>query len=223
MVEKNKRLAREAESWMIAAAMCLEERTVQELEEASGYLRGITAMKNKIKEFCAPNIKRWHDGHKAAIRERDDYLRPVEEAEAIIKSKIADYRAWERAEIKKAQEAQVEAARAEAEAQRKLEAQSLKDAGEEEAAAMVEAAPIRTIAVKAPAPVKTEGVHTRMNWSYELTDKLELIKFVAANPVFSHLLDVSSKECNKLAKAQKENMVIPGIRAVASETVVAKA
>ena len=219
----SKEIVKEAEGWKMTAAMCLSEFTIEQLEEANAHLRGMIGLKNKIKEFCADNIKRWHDGHRQAIAERDAYLRPVEEAEAIIKAKMGEYRAWEREEIKKAQEAAQAQQRAEAEAQRKLEAQSLKDAGEEEAAAMVEAAPIRTIPMKAPAPVRLEGTHSRTNWSFELVNKLELIAFVAENPVFSHLLDVSTKECNKLAKAQKENMVIPGIRAVASETVVAKA
>ena len=218
-----KALASEAEGWLITAAECLSKFTTAELEKANNVLRGIAAMKQKIKEFTAPNIKRWHDGHKQAIAERDELLRPVEEAKAILDDKIRKYRAWEREETRKAQEAAAAAARAEAEAAREAEAQALKDSGEDDAAEMVKAAPIVIPNVKAPAPTKLEGTHIRTNWSAEITNKLELINFVAANPVFSHLLDVSMKEANKLAKAQKQDMMIPGLRAVSSETVVTKA
>lgn len=223
MTEPTSKLASEAEGWKITAAMALTDFTVPQLEEANTYLRGIAGMKQKINEFCAPNIKRWHDGHKQAIADRDVLLRPVEEAKAIIDDKIRKYRAWEREEARKVQEAQALVARAEAEAQREAEAQALEDAGETEAADMVKTAPIVLPNVKAPAPVKLEGTHIRTNWSAEITNKLELIAFVAANPVFSHLLDVSMKEANKLAKAQKENMMIPGLRSVSSETVITKA
>ena len=223
MTEPKSKLATEAEGWKLTAALSLEEFTVPALEEANTFLRGIAAMRQKITEFCAPNIKRWHDGHKQAIAERDELLRPVEEAKAILDDKIRKYRAWERAEAQKAQEAAAKAARAEAEAQRKAEAQALRDAGEEQAAEMVAEAPIVIPNVRAEAPVKLEGTHIRTNWEAEVTDKMELIVFVAANPVFSHLLDVSMKESNKLAKAQKQNMVIPGLRAVSSETVRTKA
>ena len=223
MSEPKSKLATEAEGWKITAAMSLEEFTVPALEEANTFLRGIAAMRAKITEFCAPNIKRWHDGHKQAIAERDELLRPVEEAKSILDAKILKYRAWEREEARKVQEAEALVARAEAEAQREAEAQALKDAGEEDAAEMVKAAPIVLPNVRPAPPVKLEGTHTRTNWGAEVTDKLELIAFVAANPVFSHLLDVSMKECNKLAKAQKQNMRIPGLRSLSSETVITKA
>jgi len=223
MTEPTKKLASEAEGWKITAAECLTEYNTKQLEQAASFLRSIKQMKAKINDFCAPNIKRLHDAHKAAIADRDGLLRPVEEAEAIINDKILKYRAWEREEARKAQEAAAKAQRAAEEAARKAEAESLREAGAEEAAKMVEEAPpAPVVAVAAAAPVKTEGVFTRTSWKAEVTSKMELIKFVAQNPAFLHLLDVSSKECNALARSQKAEMQIPGLKVVKSESIVAK-
>jgi len=222
MSDVSKKLVAEAEGWKVEAALCLSEFTPAELEAASVLLRGAAAMKKKIKDFCAPNIKRWYDGHKKAKADEAELLAPVEEAEAIIKEKITKYRTWERRQILLAQEAEQKARRAEEEARRAAEAQVMRDAGEDEVADMIQTAPIRILEMAPPPPAKIEGIHQRLNWSATVTDKMALIQFVAANPIFSHLLDVSMKECNKLAKAQKDNMVIPGLKAVASESTVVR-
>jgi hypothetical protein len=215
-------ISAEAEGWKIDAAMCLSERTPQELQKASDLLRGITAMKKRIKEFMQPMISAAYNAHQKAKASERELLQPVLDAEDIIKEKIADYRAWERAEAKKVQEAEAARQREEERARRASEAESMRELGDEVSAELIETAPISTAVAAAPAPMKTEGVHTRRTWSCEVVDKMDLIKFVAENPVFIHLLDVSTKECNALARAQKENMAIPGLAATYKETVVAR-
>jgi hypothetical protein len=57
------------------------------------------------------------------------------------------------------------------------------------------------------------GASVRENWKCELTNKLELVKFVAANPSFLNLVDFNQTAGNQLAKAQKSGLRIPGLRA----------
>jgi hypothetical protein len=216
------RLAREAEGWRIDAAMT-EIMGPADLLPAAELLKGIAALKARIKDWCEPNIKRWYDGHKAALAEQKELLEPIEDAEQILKDKVAEYRVRERAER---QAAMAEATRQAAEiarAEREAQVETLREAGLEGEAEILASSHLAVPPVHLAEPVKTEGVYTQRRWSAEVIDKMELIRFVAANPHFSHLLEVNTKEANALARAQNESMNIPGLRAIAKEgTVVRK-
>jgi DNA polymerase III gamma/tau subunit len=86
-------------------------------------------------------------------------------------------------------------------------------------AEMVTAAPV-PVATAAP---KVAGLSTRQNWKARLTDKMALIKFVAAHPEHQHLLDVNQSAINQLAKAQKDAMNLPGVEAYPDAVMSARA
>lgn len=211
-------LAREADGWMAQAVMCLEERTPDQLAAAAELLKGIAALRNRIKEYHAPNIKRWYEGHKLAKKQEQEMLEPVEEAERLVKEKIADYRAWEREQARIATEAAAKLAREAAEADRAAQAEALRAEGMQSAAEILEQSRLVIPAPPPPAPVETKGVYTQVRWSAKIVDKLAVIRFVAENPQFSHLVEVSQKEANSLARAQQQNLLIPGLEAVATES-----
>lgn len=68
---------------------------------------------------------------------------------------------------------------------------------------------------------KAAGVSTRVVWSGEVTDKMALIKAVAAGTAPATLLDVNSKVLNQMARAMKEHLQYPGIKANGKKTIAA--
>ena len=130
-------------------------------------------------------------------------------------------------------EAAVEAAEKEAEA--KKEADRLLSEGNAEKAAEVQAnaaiemanltatAQVMTAPVAAPSVAKVSGISTRGVWKAELTDKAALVAFIAQNPQFLNLVDVNTSGINQMAKAMKETMNIPGIRAFEERALASRA
>lgn len=67
-----------------------------------------------------------------------------------------------------------------------------------------------------PQTAKVEGVSSRELWSAEVTDKAALVRFVAANPMWMHLLEPNMVAINGLARSQRGALAIPGVRAVSA-------
>ncbi len=73
---------------------------------------------------------------------------------------------------------------------------------------LVASAPVTQLA----ATPAVKGVSSRGVWKAEVTNKLALVKFVAANPQYLNLLEPATKELGAIAKALKENALIDGVR-----------
>lgn len=106
------------------------------------------------------------------------------------------------------------------EEQRKLQeaaekkAEKLEAKGQGAKAAEVRAAvPIVSVPVVAPMPGKIAGVTMRSNWKAKVTNKLALIKFVAANPQYIEVLDENQTALNRMAVSLKGAMQIDGVEA----------
>lgn len=69
---------------------------------------------------------------------------------------------------------------------------------------------------------KVQGISTRETWSGEVTDKMALIKAVAAGQAPETLLDVNSKVLNQMARAMKSHLVYPGIKAVSKSGIASR-
>lgn len=167
----------------------------------------------------------------------------LEQAEKIIKGKMLTYAAEQeriaaeerrkaeaalRAEQERlAREAAAKEAAAKAEAEALIAAGNAEKAAEVQAQAAIEAASIAATAQVMTAPVveapvaKVSGISQRSVWKAECTDKAALIAFIAANPQFMNLVDVNTSALNQMAKAMKETMQIPGVRAYEDKTLAA--
>jgi hypothetical protein len=77
--------------------------------------------------------------------------------------------------------------------------------------------------VAAPAPKKLEGLSFRNVWKAEVTDKFALIKFVAENPAYEHLLDVNAVNLRKIATAMQNSMPINGVRFYSEKVTASRA
>ena len=74
--------------------------------------------------------------------------------------------------------------------------------------------PVFTPPVAIAAPPKVAGLSFRDNWTAEVTDLLALVKAVASGAQPITLLQANQTTLNGMARALKESMRVPGVRAV---------
>ena len=98
-----------------------------------------------------------------------------------------------------------------------------RDKGQAEKADVLDQNAAATLPPKAEPVAKTDGVHTVTTWSAAVDDMATLIKAAAADPAIAAYLIPDMKALNAAAKAAKERLSIPGVRAVSSTTVAARA
>lgn len=71
-----------------------------------------------------------------------------------------------------------------------------------------------TVPIVAPAPAvaKVTGVTTRDNWKGDGIDLMATVRFVAQHPEYSYLLTYNPSGLTSLARAQRANCKVPGVR-----------
>jgi hypothetical protein len=140
-------------------------------------------------------------------------LARVEAASRELRARMLEWSNKEKARIA-AENATREAAAREARQRMEAEAAAAATAGrEEEAFAMRQAAEVMSAPVRSVAIQKTAGISTRSNWKAMVTDLSQLVAFVAANPEHLNLLQANQQALTALAKAQKQGMKVPGVKA----------
>lgn len=215
--------ADEASIDLMARAASFEITKPQQFEASGGLLRLIKA---KQKEVAATRtgITRPIDEAKKRVM---GLFKPISDrliaAESTLKAGMLTFT---RAETERQREAQLELDRL-AEVERKRfeqRAEKAHDKGDEAKAEVLEEAAASTYAPAAPAPTKAAGVHTRTIWKAQVTNKAELIKAAAEQPeVFGMYIEIDMQKLNALARSHKASFAIPGVRAVAEETVSVRA
>jgi len=146
-----------------------------------------------------------------------DYLT---RAERVLKDKIG---AWTEAQERRRREAEAQAAeiaRKEAERLQKKADRALA-AGHIEQAAALEGAADNVVAAEVPPPPKAYGTYTRETWSAVVEDELALIQAVAAGTVPAVAIQVNMAYLNQRARADKDELRIPGVRAVKETSISA--
>lgn len=146
--------------------------------QVADWLKAIKALRTKIAAIYDKNIKRWHEGHKIAVKEKADAEAPLVQAEALFKKHLADYATAQ--EIRrKAEEARLaELARREEENRRLVEAAALEeegvatgDADMVQTAQQIMAAPVVAPVVTLPKSTPTvAGLSFREVWKYRITN-----------------------------------------------------
>lgn len=145
------------------------------------------------------------------------FMAPVAQAKKLANRLIGE---WDEAQEHARQEAQRaadEEARKREEEERLAAAIAAEEAGanKREVKAILESpAPLQTVKL-APTYEKMQGVRTPPAiWSCRVDDKLSLVKFVAKNPRWLHLLEPVMPQLNGLARTQKELFAVPGCTAI---------
>lgn len=150
-------------------------------------------------------------------------LNYLDEAETALKAALLTYdREQERLRI----EAEAKAAEAARKEQEKLLARADKaaESGKQEKAEALQTQAAMVAPVVNVAPqTKVSGISSRDNWTAEVTDMLELVKAVAAGQQPLSLLSVDQTKLNGMAKALKQDLMIPGVKAVNKPVISARA
>jgi hypothetical protein len=197
-------------------------------QHAGHVLTGIKGLRKEIEETFGQPIKDAHKLHKALVAKRKEFEAPLNTAERVIKQKMAAYHQEQeriRREAEEARQRAAEEARRREEERRLAEAAALEAEGHTaEADALIEE-PIEAPPAPAarPAP-KAEGVSFRTTWSAEITDPEALAAFVVANwGQYEQLIQFNTAELNAMARAQKDGLQLPGVKAVATQQVASRA
>ena len=210
-------MASEALSWP-DQARALVIRDQDTYECAGAMATDVVRLRKQIEAEFKPSKEATDKAHKAVVAMERKYVAPLAEAEKIIKGSMATYSAEQERERRAEQARLQEIARRQEEDKRLAEAEYLAACGEEKAAEARLDAPIAVPVVVAPPPPRAEGVSFRDLWSAEVVDLGALIKHVAAHPEWANLLTPNMTALNQLAKAQKEALNMPGVRALCSRS-----
>lgn len=177
------------------------------------------ALDTKRKELTKP----LHDLKKQWI----DFFQPaidtLSQAEVLYKKAINTYVEKQEKIRREAEAAQREKARKE---QEKLQARAKKheDAGRTEKADSLN---MQAEMVQQPivnsAPVTPKGVYTRTTWSAEITDKMKFLKAVIEGKIPHAAISINVAFLNKQAVALKDELNYPGVKAVSSKGISARA
>ena len=187
-----------------------------------------------------------------ALREVNALFRPakkwLDDAEGFMKSKLLTYQRKQDAIAQEAQrkadekarkrreklEAKAAAARAEEEAARAAAAKAKGEEAKAAAAALAKkqaaiAAKLEEKAEIVQAPVisttapEIEGVHTRVTWKAEVTDKAAFIKFIVEQrPDLMGVIEIDQSKLNGYARLLKEEFDMPGVEAKAEKIIAAR-
>jgi hypothetical protein len=206
-------LAAEARAWRI-----VDQQTY---ETAAERLLGVAALRREIVAHHEPVKRATHLAWQRAIAAERKMLDPVAEAEAVYKSRIAEYTAEER---------RLEAeAQTKAEAEARLAAEQLREtqleqaeaqgaSGAEIVAMIAEPLPL-VVSQAAPAFQAARGITTATNWRGEVVSLEALVKAIAEHKASSNLVIPNDAAINQLARATRGTLEVPGIRFFSQSTV----
>lgn len=183
------------------------------------FLADLRRAEKSVRVRIDPIIDTAHKAHKQLTALRADVLRPIDGARQLVEGKLTAYEREEQRKAAALRLAAEAAARKAAEERALLEAIEAEDAGDIVAAEQIIAEPVVTPIVKIETQTaKVEGISTRTTYSAEVTDLGALVAYVAANTSALNLIMPNMPALNSLARAMREQMTIPGVRAVATQT-----
>jgi len=189
-------------------------------QKASNYLRIVKNFQKQIKEELRPAIEQAHNLHKGLVAQEKRFLKPLQDAEQMIKMKISNFlKEEERIRREEQAKAEEKARREEEKRKAELEAQAKKH---EEAGRTEKAEERRQMAeeVHSPVPVvpdqvqKQEGIAKRVTWTYKIIDE----KLVPRE-----YLMVNTSKIGGVVRAMKGDTNIPGVKVVKEESVSVRA
>lgn len=180
-------------------------------ERAAEFGKNIKKQAKVVTDFFKPMKDSAYRAHKAICDREKTMLKPLQEAEKILKCSMKNY--YQEKERKRLELEAKLRREAEEERERKLnEAAELEMAGEKEAAeaALLDAQVTEEIAVNTSViagPVRTKGVTNTKDWEIQSIDK-EKVPVVFAG---MEIRPVDEKAITRLIRASKGTIQIPGV------------
>lgn len=191
-------------------------------KEVGAYLLNIKANRKELDRLCDPAIEAAYLEHKARKGIKNEYAKPLDEAEAIIKDKLAVWARKAQAEIDAKNKALADEARIKAEKEQAAKVEALKAAGKTAAAKKLEAAPVEVKAIEKIESVKAAGVTITQDWDGEVTDLLVLLQAIIKKDAPIMLVKEVQMEVRRFAQATKGQIPVPGIRFFTKDRVTAR-
>ena len=184
-------------------------------------LKIIASIMRNIKEHHAPIKKAAKEAHTISVAAENKFLKPLADANIIVRQTIS---AWttEQARLRQAEQKRLDdIARKQAEDERlklALEAEDAGMPGETVEEIIEHAEQVYTPTAKATF-VKDDKVSTRKTWAAEVIDIKLLCKAIVDGKVPATAIMPNMLILNGLARQQKENFDIPGVRAVSKDNI----
>lgn len=190
---------------------------------ACDFVLGLKDLLKQADEVFDPAISAAHAAHKAAIAAKKKVTDPITEAERTIKPKIAAY------ELEQRRKAEEERRRAEEEARKQREAEleaaieeaEADGASADEVQAIIQQPIVMPQIKPVPSFKPVKGVATRCTYRAEVYDARALYRAVADGSVSPNLVAPNMTALNQMARAMRDTMNIPGVRAVPDVQVAA--
>ncbi len=225
--------------------------TPETFVEAGDLLKTIAVYVKQVEEVMGPIVSANHKAWQTVLQQRAKLLQPAENAKRLLGRRMADYEAEVRRQHEEAgrqrrlEQERLEAAerqrvteeqrrlKAEAEERALAEATVAEAAGDRDLAERIVATPtvvtppapravfVPPATTTAPPP-KVEGVAFRDNWSAEVVNLMALVKAVASGAQPITYLQANQTALNQVARALKDQLTIPGVRAKNDRTTSAR-
>jgi len=185
-----------------AQARSFTVATGEQYQRAADFLLVNKAMKKKIEEHHNPIIEAANKTHKLAVAAKKKFTDPIDEAERIIKPKMAAYVDAQEAKRRKEQERLELEARAKAEKEAMKRAKAAEKAGDAELAAQildeaVSAPPVVTVESTVP---QVKGISTAKIWTYRIDniEKMSRLFLMANDQKIRDTIKAMGKDAEKL-------------------------
>jgi hypothetical protein len=182
---------------------------------ADNTVKDLDAMLKEIDGTFKPIADKAFQAHRAVTGKWKEIKQPLEDAKLYLVNQVKTYQR----KIKEAAEAEArrlaEKARQDEEERLLLEAeQAEKEGNHEEAEAILEAPVYVAPVIIKPDIPKVDNRKYAIKWKARVVDKMAVIKFVAANPMFADLLSINESVANQKARSMGKEMKIPGLVSV---------
>lgn len=171
----------------------------------------------EVGEFFDSMQKPAYEAYKKILDNRKTACEPVEKHLANLNRALIAFDDEQERLRREEQRRLEEIAFKEAEEKRLAEAAHLEQVGADaETIDAMLSAPVAVVErpIATPTYERSKAVIYRDNWQGEVTDLFALVKAVAKDKSKLNLLQINQPALNQLAKALKETMAIPGVRAV---------
>lgn len=183
---------------------------------AEQYLLSVTNKKKFAVQVLDPFRVTAYDAYQKTLAEIKKWTDPLDKCRATVEPVIFRYR-QEQERLRREEELRLQAEdkkRLEDEALRRAEAAAV--AGDDVRADAIMEQPIVASKPVLPGMARTEGIASVQRWSAEVYDLLALVQAAATNPQLLACLKADMQVLDAYARAQKAQMRIPGVKAVAT-------
>lgn len=191
--------------------------TADENQRAADLLRHCKTVQQEVDRVFDPIVKSAHQAHKTAVEQKNGVLRPILEAERVIKAEMGGFAQRERDRLRRIEEDARRAARERQDQEALEEAARLEKEGRrpEAAAVLADAETAPPVIVQVAAPTPPSGVSTREIWKFRVIDARKL------KPEFLIPDEKAIGQLVRAMKGQASSLVGDGAIEVYAETTVA--